>query len=272
MSPKVINEFVIPKCTGKAFRVNKGQVFRVIEDEGKQVAGLIFLNAHNYKEQFMAEYSGGLSFFSGKGSHYRLGNLYSKVPYENVMLTVTDNKVGDHFLGPHCTRTMMEILMAPGHRSYSDNFADSLREFGLELEDIYSVRIAVEGYGAFLAAQRITDIELERLEVLVRQMREVFEGGDRWRLLEINREFYAFLYAIADRPRLYDLIMKHLGLADMYRRMAFAIDHYYRHAIADQEQLLNTLRRHEPEAAEHLTREQLQQTLVSLLTFLEQAP
>ena len=54
------------------------------------------------------------------------------------MLTVTDNKVGDHFLGPHCTRTMMDILMAPGHRSCSDNFADALREFGLELEDIYS--------------------------------------------------------------------------------------------------------------------------------------
>ena len=135
---KVINEFVIPKCTGKAFRVNKGQLLRVIECEGKQVAGLIFLNAHNYKEQFMAEYSGGLSYFSGIGSHYRLGNLYSKIPYENVMLTVTDNKIGDHFLGPHCTRTMMDILGAPGHRSCSDNFADALSEFGLELEDVYS--------------------------------------------------------------------------------------------------------------------------------------
>jgi uncharacterized protein len=138
MSSKVINEFVIPKCTGKAFRVNKGQLFRVIEHDGKQVAGLIFLNAHNYKEQFMAEYSGGLNYASGVGSHYRLSKLYSKIPFENVMLTVTDNKVGDHFLGPHCTRTMMDILGAPGHRSCSDNFADALGEFGLELEDVYS--------------------------------------------------------------------------------------------------------------------------------------
>jgi len=140
MSSKVINEFVIPKCTGKAFMVNKGQMFRVIEYEGKQVAGLILLNAHNYKEQFMAEFSGGLNYFHPThiGSHYRLSKLYSKVPYENVMLTVTDNKVGDHFLGPHCTRTMMDILGAPSHRSCSDNFADALGEFGLELEDIYS--------------------------------------------------------------------------------------------------------------------------------------
>ncbi len=140
MTSKVIDEFVIPRCSGKAFRVDKDQAFRVIEHEGKQVAGLIFLNAHNFKEQFMAEFSGGLNYFhpSGMGSHYRLSKLYSKVPYENVMLTVTENKIGDHFLGPHCTRTMMEILDAPGHRSCSDNFTDALGEFGLELGDIYS--------------------------------------------------------------------------------------------------------------------------------------
>ena len=96
MSEKVISEFVIPKCTGKAFQLNKGQLLRVIEHEGKQVAGVMFFNAHNYKEQFMAEFSGGLNYFQppelGRvGSHYRLGELYSKVPYENVMLRVTDN-------------------------------------------------------------------------------------------------------------------------------------------------------------------------------------
>ncbi len=140
MSSKLVDEFVIPKCRGKAFRVDKGQVFRVIEHEGKQVASLIFLNARNYKEQFMAEFSGGLNYAHPEqlGTHYRVSKLYSKVPYENVMLSVTDNKLGDHFLGTHCTRTMMELWKAPGHRSCSDNFTDALREFGLELEDVYS--------------------------------------------------------------------------------------------------------------------------------------
>ena len=138
MPQKVINEFLIPKCTGKAFRVNNGQKFCVIEQEGKQVAGLIFLNAHNYKEQFMAEFSGGLSGVSGVGTRYRLSKLFSKVPYENLMLTITDDKVGHHFLGPHCTEKMMDIWKAAGHRSCSDNFAEALSDFGLPLEDIYS--------------------------------------------------------------------------------------------------------------------------------------
>ncbi len=143
MTAEPVEEFVVPKCSGKAFNVQAGQLLRVIESEGKQVAGLMFFNAHNYKEQFMAEFSGGLNYFQppelGKiGSHYRLGELYSKVPYENLMLTVTDNKLGDHFLGTHCSRRMMEALGAPGHRSCSDNFADALRDYGLELDDVYS--------------------------------------------------------------------------------------------------------------------------------------
>ena len=35
MPTTVVDEFVIPRCTGKAFRVAKGQVLRVIEHEGK---------------------------------------------------------------------------------------------------------------------------------------------------------------------------------------------------------------------------------------------
>ena len=43
MSDNLIDEFVIPKCSGKAFKVNRGQRLRVIEYEGKQVASLMFL-------------------------------------------------------------------------------------------------------------------------------------------------------------------------------------------------------------------------------------
>lgn len=162
MTKKMIDQFIVPKCTGKAFKVEKGQFFRVIEYEGKQVASLMFFNAHNYKEQFMAEFSGGLNYFQppdlGKiGSHYRLGELYSKVPYENIMLRVTDNKIGDHFLGTHCTKRTMAIHGNSEHRSCSDNFSEALHEFGLQLQDIYSpsvfnafanIRIDTKGDGA----------------------------------------------------------------------------------------------------------------------------
>jgi uncharacterized protein YcgI (DUF1989 family) len=45
---KIINEFVIPKCTGKGFIARKDKVLRIIDHVGPQVADVVFLNAHNY--------------------------------------------------------------------------------------------------------------------------------------------------------------------------------------------------------------------------------
>jgi len=139
MPYKIIDEFVIPKCTGKAFIVKKGQAIRVIAHEGKQVADIAFLNAHNYKEQFAARHSMMLNNAEGLGSLERITKLYSKPPWENIMLTVTDDKVGAHVLGGHCSEKTWELEShQPGHRSCSDNFDECLREFGLSLEDMDS--------------------------------------------------------------------------------------------------------------------------------------
>ena len=72
MAWKVIEDLVVPKCSGKTLRVDKGQVFRVMAHEGKQVLALTFLNAHNYKEHFAAEYSAMLNSIQNIGGYYRL--------------------------------------------------------------------------------------------------------------------------------------------------------------------------------------------------------
>jgi DNA-binding GntR family transcriptional regulator len=167
-------------------------------------------------------------------------------------------------------REALHKLASDGLVTLSPHKGASVADFSLsELEDIYSIRIAMEGYGAYLATQNITDEDLAQLEALLCQMKEAFQMGDRWRLLEVNRQFYMVLYAIAERPRLYELIMRHLDLADLYRRMAFTLDHMYTNTIAEHEQLLATLRQRSPEAVERLTRIQLQRTADNLTTFLK---
>ena len=51
---KEVEDFIIPKNSSRAFMLKKGQVLRVIAHEGKQVADIRFLNAHDYREQFAA--------------------------------------------------------------------------------------------------------------------------------------------------------------------------------------------------------------------------
>jgi uncharacterized protein YcgI (DUF1989 family) len=136
-SRRLVEEFVIPKCSGKAFIVKKGQILRVIAHEGKQVADIKFLNAHHYKEQFAACWSTCALFHGGQK---RITELYSKPPWERVMLTVIDDKVGDHFFSGSCSPKIMEFEpdLVEGDKSCVDLFAECLRPYGVSLADLDS--------------------------------------------------------------------------------------------------------------------------------------
>jgi DNA-binding GntR family transcriptional regulator len=146
----------------------------------------------------------------------------------------------------------------------------AVADFSLEeLQEIYCVRIALEGYAAYLAAQRITDDELRELEALVRQMEELFRAGERVQLLEVNREFYRRLYVIPEQSRLHRMIMKHMDLANVYRRMAFTVDSVYMTTVPDHQELLGELRRGDAVAVERLTRVGLEKTAEALIQMLQ---
>jgi len=147
----------------------------------------------------------------------------------------------------------------------------SVTDFSLrDLEEIYCVRIALEGYAANLATQLITDDDFLQLKSLVRQMKETFHLGDRLQLLRVNREFYSTFYTIPKQQRLYDMIMQHLDLANAYRRMAFSLDRLYMNTVAHHEELLAVLQRSDAKTAEHLTRLWLQETADTLIRLLQE--
>jgi len=56
-NPKVIFEQVMPPASALAFTVKKGQYFRVIDIEGKQVGDLAIFNEHDYTEKLNVAYT-----------------------------------------------------------------------------------------------------------------------------------------------------------------------------------------------------------------------
>jgi len=139
-SRRLIEAFVIPKCSAKVFIVNKGQVLRVIAHEGGQVADIKFINAHDYREQFAAQWSAAINDAQGIGGSKKLAKLYSKPPWERVMLTVIDDKVGDHFLNGSCSPKILQHKtdLIEGSKTCVDLFAEALRPYGISLVDLDS--------------------------------------------------------------------------------------------------------------------------------------
>ena len=163
-------------------------------------------------------------------------------------------------------REALYELASDGLVVLSPHKGASVADFSLEdLKDIYSIRIPLEGYGAKLATRHISPKDLEQLQALVYQMEDLFKRGDRWQLLEVNREFYATFYAVAGRKRLYDLIMKHLDMASLYRRMAFTIDNHYSGTVTEHTELLELVRKQDALAVERFTRAGLEETVATLI-------
>ena len=86
----LVSELIVPPRDGRAFRVNKGQIFRIVSIEGPQVGDLNLWNAANLSERF----------FSGKtrqihATHLTAGNrLWSTLPYLRPMATITNDTLG----------------------------------------------------------------------------------------------------------------------------------------------------------------------------------
>lgn len=139
MVGKLLNEIIVPAEWGRGFKVNKGQTLRIIAIEGPQVADITFLNAHNYRESYDAPFSYMTNVRMGTGNGYAMRYLFSRLPRANIMMEITSDKVGKHWVvnGGHCSKfSNLQRGLPPSYRSCHSNIAEVLEDYGLTQRDV----------------------------------------------------------------------------------------------------------------------------------------
>jgi uncharacterized protein len=177
MRGRVLRELVVPACEGRAFEVLTGQVLRIHQIEGGQVGDCVFFNARDYRESFHVGQSWALNGILGTGTAKSFTHFYSKPPRENVMLTVVEDTVRNHWgnMGGRCTARLYELRDGlTEHRSCQENLADALAPYGVDGDDIIDV------FNVFM------DVELTP------------DGGFRIRPTKVTRDDYIDLRAEMD--------------------------------------------------------------------------
>lgn len=163
-------------------------------------------------------------------------------------------------------REALHRLAHEGLVTLSSYKSATVSEFSLaELQEIYTVRSALETHATYLAAQFIDDGELERLESLLQEIDQAFGCRDLERLQQAHYQFHACIYAAAKRRRLYDLTIQYLDLASIYQRVALSLGRGARDPVVEHRDLLAALRRRDAEAASRLMRGHLELTASELL-------
>jgi len=90
-----------------------------------------------------------------------------------------------------------------------------------EVEETYFIRSHLESIATGLAAERITDAEIELLEVLMARMRDAVDAQDGPEFSDLNREFHQTIIASCGNEMLRELAMdiwqRHSGFQRVFR-------------------------------------------------------
>jgi uncharacterized protein YcgI (DUF1989 family) len=139
---RVLEDFVIPAGRGRAFLVPRGAALRIHLVEDRQVGDCCFFNAHDRREAFHVGQTWALNVLLGTGTARSFTHFYSKPPRENVMLTVIEDTVRNHWgnMGGRCSRRLYALRDGDlAHRSCQENLAEALAPFGVSGDDILDI-------------------------------------------------------------------------------------------------------------------------------------
>lgn len=136
-------KFSIPPFSGRGFTVNRGQVFRVIEETGPQIGAVAFWNANDPREGFIA----GRTMAAVACFIQPYTRLFSDVPWFRPMATCLEDTVvteppgsefHHHSVGGSCSPETMEMRFGvAGLNACRLNLLQAIEKFGLGEKDLH---------------------------------------------------------------------------------------------------------------------------------------
>jgi DNA-binding GntR family transcriptional regulator len=137
-----------------------------------------------------------------------------------------------------------------------------------ELNEVYLVRMILEGTAARLAAPRMDAERIAVLEVLIQEL-ESTEDPDQW--LAINNQFHATIYQAANRPRMLSIIEYVRNIATPYIRQFIEIREHMESSRDDHRRIFEACKKRDGQLAESEIRKHLQDVAQANVEFVGSA-
>ncbi len=126
-----------------------------------------------------------------------------------------------------------------------------------DLWEISGIRQVLEGYAARLAAQRLTQHELEKLRQIIERTERALEQGDRAEVARLNTEFHSIINKAAGSKRLLKLINSFRQYFFNTRVAEYFTDEELKYSIGGHWRILAALRARDGDAADREVRDHL---------------
>ena len=156
------------------------------------------------------------------------------------------------------------VVMLPRRGTYVANL--SLKD----INEVFEIRSALDGLAAGLAAERITEEELEQMERLLVEIADHIEQHDNQKIVEADEAFHDILYRASRNERLVGIIFNLREQFTRFRSVSINYPGRLQNTLEEHRQLVEAIAQRNPEAAMQKAREHIENAEQTLLLEMEQ--
>jgi DNA-binding GntR family transcriptional regulator len=156
------------------------------------------------------------------------------------------------------------VVMLPRRGTYVANL--SLKD----INEVFEIRSALDGLAAGLAAERITEEELEQMERLLVEIADHIEKRNNMKIVEADEAFHDILYRASRNERLVGIIYNLREQFARFRSVSINYPGRLQNTLEEHRQVVEAIAQRNPELAQQKAREHIENAEQTLLLEMEQ--
>lgn len=137
-----------------------------------------------------------------------------------------------------------------------------------DVADVFEIRAALESLAAGLAAERITDEELDELERLLVQVAETAEKNDLERLVEVDTLFHDTIYRASRNQRLVQIVSNLREQIQRFRKTSLGAPGRMKITLEEHKKLVEAIAERDVSLAQQLAQEHIENAENQMLEVL----
>lgn len=156
------------------------------------------------------------------------------------------------------------VVMLPRRGTYVANL--SLKD----INEVFEIRAALDGLAAGLAAERITEEELEQMERLMVEIADHIEQHNNQKIVEVDEAFHDILYRASRNERLVGIIYNLREQFTRFRSVSINYPGRLQNTLEEHRQLVEAIAQRNAETAQQKAREHIENAEQTLLLEMDQ--
>lgn len=123
-----------------------------------------------------------------------------------------------------------------------------------DVEEFYSIKSILEGYAARLAAENLTDKDIERLETINERLAKLASAGDVKTFFRVHNEFHEQFIRASGNEKLLELIQQLLKKFDRLRIASLSLPGRMEISVQEHVKIIDAFKKRDGDTADLLVR------------------